>query len=66
MGKRKDPADRRITFGCSLPVKTLKEVDQMRGMVPRTRYLEVLIKEGMYREGIIKRFEQLREAGNEA
>jgi hypothetical protein len=44
--------DRRVSLGITLPEPVLNTVDEMRGLIPRTRFLEALIVEGLERRGI--------------
>jgi len=38
---------RRVTFGCTLPPEMLERIDHERGMAPRTRYVEYLIRKAL-------------------
>ena len=37
----------RVQFGCTLPRDLLEKLDERRGMIPRTKYLEALIVKAM-------------------
>jgi len=39
----KEDIGRRASFGCTLPGRLLQEIDRRRGMVNRSRYIEMLI-----------------------
>lgn len=39
-----DLSEHRIPFGCTLPGNLLSKLDERRGLIPRTKYLELLIR----------------------
>jgi len=39
-----DISEHRIPFGCTLPGNLLNKLDERRGLIPRTKYLERLIR----------------------
>lgn len=41
---------KRISVGVSFDRKTISKIDSVRGMVPRSRYIEKIILEAMVRE----------------
>jgi len=42
---------KRISIGISFDGKTISKIDSVRGMVPRSRYIEKIILEAMVRKG---------------
>jgi hypothetical protein len=37
----------RITFGCTLPKELLDQLDEQRGLIPRTKYIECLVRDAL-------------------
>lgn len=43
--------NRRASFGCTLPGWMLKEIDRRRGLVNRSRYIEMLLNRALDLDG---------------
>jgi len=47
MTKVLDERKRRVMFGCSIPVELLERVDEERGLIPRSRFIEKILTDGL-------------------